>query len=287
MNINITTEAIALLEGAYDLHTHTIPSHVPRALDDMELLKEAAQYNMAGVLIKNHYEPTSARAALVNRLANLPNTKAYGGVVLNHPVGGLNPYAAESALKMGASIVWMPTRDAANCLLTGDMPGDFFKRPGISVLDEAGRLLPVVYDILDVVKKYNACLATGHISTKESLLLCKEGCTRGVKMIFTHPEWERTTASGEVQTTVADYGAKIEKNWYNIAENNCSPPQMISNIRKVGCHRVYLATDRGQAGAEHPVEAMARFVQLLLDNGFKVTEIRDMIVKVPKELVCS
>lgn len=278
-------KAIALLAGAYDLHTHTIPSHVPRALDDMALLQEAAQYNMAGVLIKNHYEPTGARAALVNRLANLPNTKAYGGVVLNHPVGGLNPYAAESALKMGASIVWMPTRDAANCLLTGDMPGDFFKRPGISVLNEADKLLPVVYDIMDVVKKYDACLATGHISTRESLLLCKEGCARGVKMIFTHPEWDRTTASAQAQCEAADYGARIEKNWYNIAENNCTPERMMANIRAVGCHRVYLATDRGQAEAEHPAEAMVRFVQLLLENAFSDSEIRDMIVKVPKALV--
>ncbi len=287
MNTTISPKAIALLEGAYDLHTHTIPSHVPRALDDMELLVEAAQYHMAGVLIKNHYEPTGARAALVNRLAKLPRTKAYGGVVLNHPVGGLNPYAAESALKMGASIVWMPTRDAENCLLSGDMPGDFFKRPGISVLDAKEKVLPVVYDIMDVVKKYGACLATGHVSTKESLLLCKEGCARGVRMIFTHPEWERTAAGAEAQHRAAKDGAVIEKNWYNIAEGGCTAAQMMHNIRAVGCHRVYLATDRGQAGAEHPAEAMARFVALLLENGFSEDELRDMIVRVPGELVAG
>ncbi|MFV0496960.1 MAG: DUF6282 family protein [Candidatus Fimivivens sp.] len=287
MNANITTQALTLLEGAYDLHTHTVPSHMPRALDDMALLQEAAQYHMAGVMIKNHYEPTGARAALVNRLANFPDTKAYGGIVLNHPVGGLNPYAAESALKMGASLVWMPTRDAANCLLSGDMPGDFFQRPGISVLNAVDHLLPVVYDIMDIVKKYNACLATGHVSTKEALLLCKEGCARGVKMIFTHPEWDRTTACAQIQCTAADYGVKIEKNWYNIAEKNCTLAQMITNIRAVGCHRVFLATDRGQAGAEHPVEAMAFFIQCLLNNGFKSSEIREMTVHVPEALICD
>ncbi len=42
---------------------------------------------------------------------------------------------------MGARFVWMPTRDAANSLAEGgNMPGDFFTRPGISILDERGKL---------------------------------------------------------------------------------------------------------------------------------------------------
>ena len=29
----------SLLSGGYDLHTHTIPSHVSRSLDDFELIE--------------------------------------------------------------------------------------------------------------------------------------------------------------------------------------------------------------------------------------------------------
>ena len=31
-------QARALLQGSYDLHIHPIPSHVPRLLDDFEVL---------------------------------------------------------------------------------------------------------------------------------------------------------------------------------------------------------------------------------------------------------
>lgn len=114
-----------ILKDSYDLHTHTNPSAFNRSLDDFDLVKEASEYKMGGVLIKSHYEPTQSRANLVNRKGNF-YTKAYGGVVLNLPNGGLNKYAVENALKTGAKIVWMPTRDAKNCFKHGDMPGDFF-----------------------------------------------------------------------------------------------------------------------------------------------------------------
>ena len=60
-------QARALLQGSYDLHIHPIPSHVPRLLDDFEVLAQAEEAGMAGVLLKNHYEPTGARAILANR----------------------------------------------------------------------------------------------------------------------------------------------------------------------------------------------------------------------------
>ena len=170
MDTKQNAKALELLHNAYDLHTHTNPSHFPRALDDFQMLQEAGEAGMAGVLLKSHYEPTAARAKIVN-LYSGSTAKAYGGLALNWPVGGLNPYAAESALKMGASIIWMPTRDAQNCLRHGNMEGDFFRRRGITILDEAGYLKDSVYEIMDIVKKHNACLATGHLSARESVLL--------------------------------------------------------------------------------------------------------------------
>ena len=45
-------KVLRLMEGAYDLHTHTSPDFFPRALDDFELLRQADQYGMAGVMLK-------------------------------------------------------------------------------------------------------------------------------------------------------------------------------------------------------------------------------------------
>lgn len=273
-----------LMIGAYDLHTHTEPSSFNRALDDFDLILEAEKYGMAGVMIKSHYEPTQSRANLINRRLN-SSTKAFGGTVLNWPNGGLNPFAVENALKNGAIIIWMPTRDSKNCLRYGDMPGDFFKRPGITIFDENNNLVSEVYKIFEIVKKYGAYLATGHLSPEESIKLCEEGRKNGVNMILTHPEWPRTIINGKIQKYLADLGVLIEKNWLNVAENSISIEEMAKNIRIAGIKNTYLATDRGQNGFKHPAEEMINFIIALLEQGFKKDEIKTMIQTVPSYIV--
>lgn len=273
----------ALLHGAYDLHMHAAPSPFHRLMDDFELLQAADAAGMAGILLKSHYESTAARAALVNAHAHAA-AKAYGAVTLNWPVGGLNPYAVCNALERGARIVFMPTRDAANSLRSGDMPGDFFSRPGITAVGENGRLKPEVYEIMDAVKAHGAALATGHIYARESVLLCREGCARGVKMVLTHPEFSRTRIDGATQKELADLGALIEKCWYNIAEGEVAAAEMAAHIKEVGAERCFMTTDRGQRGRETPVEGMKRFIAAMLENGLREDAVFAMTHAVPERV---
>lgn len=275
-----------LLFGAYDLHIHAAPSPFGRLMDDHKLLQQAGKAGMAGILLKSHYESTAARAELANRYANSP-AAAYGAIALNWPVGGLNPVAVHNALIRGARIVYMPTRDAENSLVSGSMPGDFFDRPGISVVDERGRLRDAVYDIFDLVRQYDAALATGHISPFETMLLCREGRARNVRMLLTHPEFSRTVVPAEQQRELADMGVIIEHCWYNIAANECSAAQMAENIRAVGPERCYLSTDRGQADRESPVQAMRLFVDTLMKQGLSRAALREMLVCVPQYVLGS
>lgn len=274
----------ALLQGAYDLHMHAAPSPFHRALDDFQLMEEAGKAGMAGIMLKSHYESTAARAQLVNEHC-ASCTVAYGGIVLNWPVGGLNIYAAENALKRDAKIIWMPTRDARNSLVSGDMPGDFFHRPGITVLNEDGTLKKEVLQILDTAKQHHCTVATGHISPEESLILCREGVRRGTRMVLTHPEFERTRIDGGTQRQLAQSGVYIEKCWYNIAEGNCTAEEMAQNIRAVGVEHCYLSTDRGQADREHPVEGLRKFLQTLLEQGFAPGELYTMTHTVPQKVL--
>lgn len=273
-----------LMAGAYDLHVHTAPSAFPRCQDGFQLVREADEAGMAGVMLKSHYESTAVRAELINRYSGC-RARAYGGLALNWPAGGLNVYAVENALKVGAKIIWMPTRDAANSLCFGNMEGDFFDRKGISVLNENGGLKDAVYEIMDAVKRYDAVLATGHISPQESLVLCREGCTRGVRMILTHPEFPRTTVPAETQKELADLGVLIEKNWYNIAQKSVTAEKMAATIRLVGSSRCYIATDRGQKGLPTPVSEFRRFIQTLLQTGLTQDELRDLAQVVPASIV--
>ncbi|MCI8303474.1 MAG: hypothetical protein HFF52_02485 [Lawsonibacter sp.] len=280
----ISEQVRALLKGAYDLHLHAAPSPFRRALDDFELLQEAGEAGMAGIVLKSHYESTAARAELVNRHGGF-SARAYGGIALNCPVGGLNPHAVENALKRGAKIVWMPTRDAQNSLSAGDMPGDFFKREGISVLDGQGGLRPEVLEILDIVKGCGAALATGHLSPEESALLCREGTARGVRMVLTHPEFDRTWMDAAAQRELAERGVYVEKCWYNIAEGNCTAREMARNIRTVGPEHCFLSSDRGQYNREHPAEGMRLFLAALLEEGISPEALYTMTHTVPAQVL--
>jgi hypothetical protein len=101
-----------LVRGAYDLHVHTSPDIMPRSASDLELAQRCRQWGLAGFVIKSHYVPTAARAALVRSL--VPEVDVLGALVLNAAVGGINPLAVEIAAREGARIVWMPTVDALN-----------------------------------------------------------------------------------------------------------------------------------------------------------------------------
>lgn len=286
MKNGIEESANRLLVGAYDLHVHTAPSVFTRELDGFQLIAEAEAAGMAGVVLKSHYEPTALRASLINQHSQC-RAKAYGALTLNWPVGGLNIFAVENALKAGAKIIWMPTRDSANSLHFGNMEGDFFDRKGITVLDESGNLKKCVYDIMDAVKRYGAFLATGHLSPEESVKLCREGRARNVNMILTHPEFPRTWMEADIQQEMADLGVLIEKNWFNIAQGSVTAEKMAETIQKIGCNRVFIATDRGQKGMPTPVQELKRFIKVLLELGLSEVQVRDLVQKVPEQVVKS
>lgn len=274
-----------LMEGAFDLHIHPAPSHVTRVLDDVGVFQRASAYQMGGVALKCHYEPTGARARLLNSRGGSGQTQAIGSISLNWPVGGLNPYAVESACKMGARIIWMPTRDSSRSLEFGDMPGDFFKRPGITVLGEDGKLLPVVYEILEIARKYGVPTATGHLSVEESVALCEAGRGMGNKMILTHPEWHRTMVPLPIQKQLAGQGVLIEKCWLNIVEGDVSEQTMFHTIEQLGVSTVFISTDSGKPSVMEPIASYRDMLLRMLRWGFKEDEIRKMACSNPKALI--
>ena len=276
--------ALELMKGAYDLHIHSAPSHFPRVIDDFGLVREADKYGMAGVMIKNHYEPTGARAHLVNSQSGAV-AKAYGSVTLNWPVGGLNPFAVVSAVKMGARYVWMPTRDSAHCLSFGEMEGDFYRRSGISLFDSRGKILGSVYEIFEMAKVEGVYVGSGHLSPEEIVAFCKAGRQVGAPVVLTHPDWERTGVPLEIQLELADLGVLVEKPYNNITWGFISSKEMARSLRKLGAERVYMTTDLGIAPLDNPAAGMLKYIELMLDEGISQQEIRTMTAEAPKRII--
>ncbi|MEM0159023.1 MAG: DUF6282 family protein, partial [Thermoplasmataceae archaeon] len=164
-----------LLSGAYDFHVHTAPDVMPRSVDDIGLAKLMKKAGMGGFIIKSHHSTSYGRADLVNRIVE--GVKVFGGISLNNSIGGLNPQAVDVAGRMGAKMIWFPTVDAYNekdkfldrnnsklpywATIQRELYERGMLKPPIKIIDDEGKLLPAVDEILDLIKDYGMIMATG------------------------------------------------------------------------------------------------------------------------------
>ena len=105
--------ASAQLRGIIDVHAHSDPDNQPRRLDGLQLAKEGQAEGMRGAVLKNHQMPTTQLAYMVNQL--VPGFQAFGSLVLNRAVGGINPQVVEQQATVKGKffkVVFMPTVDA-------------------------------------------------------------------------------------------------------------------------------------------------------------------------------
>jgi len=269
------------LAGAVDLHVHSAPDVDKRRFDDLELARAAKDAGVGAVLIKSHQNSTVERAWLVAQC--VPGIRVYGGLVLNETVGGLNPAAVRLALDLGARQVWMPTRSARNHRVYHGQAG------GITILDEQGRLLPAVEEILLAMAASDCILGTGHLSPQESSVLIDAAHKAGVsKILVTHPEWGPTYHSWEAQKELAMRGDVFFERCFVSTTHlcGCVPFETIERaIIETGVERTILSTDLGQPETPPPAEGLRLYAERLRSTGFSVDQIRTMMQANPERLL--
>lgn len=270
------------LIGSIDTHVHSAPDVIQRKLDDLELVQQAQVAGMRALVLKSHVGSTCERAYLLNR--SFPMFQVLGGITLNDTVGGLNPRAVESALKMGASVVWMPTKSAANhCRHLGG-GGQLTVRNG------ASRLTSDAAAIVRLVADAGAVLATGHLSPEESEILIEHALATGVDRIsVTHPEWRVTAIRPEMQLKWAQTGCVYFERCLVSTQTDLfghvSFGTIVSQIRAVGVSSSVLATDYGMPQFPTPVQGMRDYLARLRENGFTDAEVSAMVRENPARLL--
>ncbi|HXH81875.1 MAG TPA: DUF6282 family protein [Candidatus Tectomicrobia bacterium] len=272
------------IDGAYDLHVHSSPDLFPRVADDVAMVAAAARHGFAGVVMKNHFEPTASRAALAARGAG--GMRVYGGLVLNRYVGGINPHAVEAALRLGARVVWMPTLDAACHRKAFGFGGGFLAQSsglettaeGLSLLRD-GALLPEAREVMALVKQHGAALATGHVGYEEIRALVAEAEAQGFrKLILTHPYDRAPGLTLDQVRGLARPGVLVEFVFCSITPRWAftDAATIASCIRAIGAERVVLSSDGGQAHNPMPAEGYREFVRVLHAEGIARDDFRVM-----------
>lgn len=269
--------------GAIDMHLHSAPDVIQRKYTDIELAKHGRDAGLAGMVIKSHHVDTASRAAIANQIVD--GFRLYGGVALNFSLGGLNPHAAEISLKLGGRVVWMPTVDAANHYRRLGQTG------GISIFADNGKLKPEVFDIIDLIKRYNAILATGHLRLDETMALVDAATKSSLrKIVVTHPEFWITAVPLDAQQELAQKGVLFERCFYasTLKSDKATPFETtIGWIKRVGHENTVIASDLGQFDNPSPAEGLSIMLTSLLQNGFNAEQIEVMIKRNPADLLSS
>ena len=288
------------LQGAYDPQVHVAPDVIERRIDDIDLAHEFLAHGLQGFVLKSHYLPTAERAKVVTKAVS--GIEAYGAVVLNHSIGGLNPVAVEIAGRSGAKIVWMPTVDAQNetagradgpnkklpfwAQIQRQLDASGMLPPPLTVLDAAGSINEATRRCLELIGRHNMILATGHLGRHEIFRLVR--AAREMKLqrvLVTHAEFPSQNLSTAEQLELAGMGAFIEHCFTTMHTGKADWGAAIDSIRQVGPERCVLSTDLGQTINPPVAEGFAMFAQVLLDAGFAAHDVQRMAAVNPRALI--
>jgi hypothetical protein len=274
-----------LIVGAIDLHCHSGPSVMPRRLNHVEAIRDAEAAGMRALLFKDHYYSVTPVAELLKEVLN-PKLVLLSGVPLNNTTGGLNRYAVDHGLKLGARLVWMPTFSSANHLRHSHrstiLPTkvDMLPPRGLTVVDDLGKLVDEVKFILDQIAEADAVLSAGHLHISEIWPLFEEAKRRGVKrLLVNHPTFVIEASIRDIRE-LASMGAYLEHSicmWTASVYAKFTPQELRELIDAAGVDQTILGSDLGQIRNERPVEGFRQVSRMLLDIGFGEADIRKMI----------
>ncbi len=272
-----------LLEGALDIHVHFAPDpKVERRGSAIDVAQQARDMGMRGLVLKSHEYPTHPVAYTASQA--VPGITLIGGIALDVEVGGLNPMAVESSAKMGGRMVWMPTFSARADRQHKGLNG------GIYLLDDQGRLVPEVYAILELVKSHDMVLATGHISTQESMVLVSEARNMGIqRIVVTHATtmafWTGMTL--EDMKSLASMGAFIEHCLHVMMPltYRLTPKELVETITAIGTENCIVSTDFGQDYHPMPPEGLRMGIASLLQAGMEEVEVGILVKDNPTRLL--
>jgi hypothetical protein len=287
----MTTEADpalvqSLMQGAIDLHCHSGPSVMARAVNHEQALEQAAEAGMRAVLFKDHYYPTGPFVDVLKESGKATRAEPVGSIVLNNAVGGINPFAVEPALKCGAKVVWMPTVSAANHIREGHRKSllptksKMLKQVGLSAVDARGELLDNVKQVLDIIAEHDAVLSCGHLHISEVWPLFDEAKKRGVtRLLVNHPSYTVGATLSDVKELVS-MGAWIEHSICMFIPNRMKVYDdafLKALIEAAGVDRTFFGSDLGQTNAPLPVEGFRQIIGLCLSLGYSEEDVRKMV----------
>ena len=291
-----------ILKQAIDLHVHIAPEIIPRKFTLQELVVYETG-KLKGVGVKNHFFPT---VAMSRPSIQTESPFVVNSVVLNHYVGGFNPYVikASADLSEKSIIVWFPTLHTEKFLRNQEFEiprewidpiiGEGLKLrsteniKALVIFDDDKKISKEVESVLLAIKESGAILATGHLSWQESYELVKFAVNIiGIKkVIVTHPIYQKIDMPLEIQKELIKLDALIEHCYSMYSIDKIPIDKIAKQIKEIGASNCILSSDVGQTYSKSPSESLTDFISLLEKEGITENEIKIMLINNPEKVLC-
>lgn len=283
-------EVDELLRGAVDLHVHPAPSPFPRRIGILDAAQDAAEAGFSAIVVKSHHASmqTDVLALGPAGLDEL-DIDVYSGVALNRTVGGLNPYAVELFLSLGAKLVWFPTISSRAHIDFHHVHHDsrfpttdlaLREHEPLSILDAEGALVPEVYDIFEIIRSHGAVLNAGHLPAEEIDVLIPAARAAGVdRIVVSHPTFIIGASPQRAASWVRE-GATVE-HCLALAVGRPESPltheALMPYLEACGVGGTVFSSDLGQRASILPVSGFRRMARRLLDAGIPGEDVHRMV----------
>ncbi len=293
-----------LVIGAYDFHQHVEPDLWPRSITAYRYCVEASALGMGGIVFKNHAIETASWAQILRE--PFPDLDLHGSFVVNYPSGGWNPLVVETALRLGARILYMPTVSSEHFIKRMGMAnGGGESRPlgayphpaetpagyplGLSVFTPDGAMRSDVHEILALLAEYDVALGTGHLAAREVLPLIAAAREHGVRrIVVTHVTFP--IIGDLTRATWADLardGVMFEHAYQNTKalpriKKPRSIKDMAADIMHIGPQNCIFSTNFGGPSLPPPHEGLLEGIAALLDEGLDDAAVRAITRDTPR-----
>lgn len=277
-----------LMDGAIDLHIHSAPdAYATRIGDEVDLAIQACQAGLRAVVFKSHGAPNARSVGVVQKGVDhwakehgKRRTEVFGGVVLNHSVGGLNPEAVMVNGRFGGRYVWTPSLDSATHRRVMGLS------PGIEVIDENGNIVSPLKEIFSLIAEADMVLGLCHLTAKELFALIDEAKKAKIKrMEIVHANFPKFKLTPEDLKLAAE--KKVYIGLYSFATR---PPQFdwdyyLEAISAVGPDHIVFGSDTGNFSSLLPTESMRMLITGLLLAGVPDDDVEKIVKTNPAALL--
>ena len=180
-------------------------------------------------------------------------------------------------------MLWFPTFSSVGSLRAAGKSG------GVPLIDEQGRVLPEVEEIIGMAAEAKVGIGLGHTDYQELRPVAEKVKELGARAVLDHPLLELNKLTVDEMRDLTDLGVYVgiycQPMIPSIYQPVADPFETIETIKAIGAERCIVGSDFGQVLHVDSIAGVRIFVRALLAFGIPASDVAVMLRDNPAKLL--